>query len=99
MWPELLAPVFFSFVGAVPVGYILLEVCREWRDERQADVEHFNSPDSRRLPPVECPLLIRVKGQVLRASRIHHIERPDDDMDYITDDGTLLVGRFWWTYP
>lgn len=99
MWPELLGSVFFSFGVAAPVGFVLLEVAREWQDDRRTDSIHFNDADSRTLPPVDCPLLIRVEGEVLRASRVSHIEQPGDDMDYRTDSGQLLVGRFDWTYP
>ena len=63
------------------------------------DQAHFNRADWRLLPPVDCPLLIKVDGRVLRASRTSHIQKPDGDMEYVTTTGRVLVGRFDWTYP
>lgn len=50
------------------------------------------------LPPVECPLLILVDGELIRAERTSHIETRDRAMTYRTADGEI-VGRFQWTYP
>lgn len=58
---------------------------------------HWNS--SERLPPVDCPLLIRVKGRVVRAVRTGFIRKKTDEMEYRTKGGRIIVGRFEWTYP
>ena len=51
-----------------------------------------------RLPPVNCPLLVKVNGQLIRAERNTHIETRDREMTYTTQSGEI-VGRFEWTYP
>lgn len=60
---------------------------------------HFMPSSWRALPPVNCPLLIRVDGVVLRATRTSHIECPNGEMNFVTECGRQLVGRFDWTYP
>ena len=52
------------------------------------------------LPPVGCPLLIQVEGaRIVRASRTSHIADKSRQMEYLMEDGEVLRGRFWWTYP
>lgn len=66
----------------------------------QLDLEqrplHLN-PASQ-LPPVDCPLLISVQGQLLRASRPTFAERKGDDLEYELTGGGMITGRFPWTY-
>lgn len=58
----------------------------------------LNPPEM--LPPVGCPLLIQVEeARVVRASRTSHIADKSRQMEYQTEDGGVLHGRFWWTYP
>lgn len=60
--------------------------------------EHFNNPDF--LPPVDCPLLIKVEtGEVVKVRRTGFIRSRSDDMEYRTEEGALLFGRYPWTYP
>lgn len=63
------------------------------------DDYQFNGADWRSLPPVDCPLMIRVAGEEVRATRTSHIERPDGEMEYLADDGRTFTGRYDWTYP
>lgn len=58
---------------------------------------HFNSATT--LPPIECPLVLLVDGKVVRAHRPTPVHKRGDDMVYITEDGTELVGQYPWTYP
>lgn len=58
---------------------------------------HLNS--SSLLPPVECPLLIEVDGRLLRAERTGIIARKSDAMEYRLGDGSVIYGRYRWTYP
>ena len=51
------------------------------------------------LPPVGCPLLILVDGELIGAERTSYIEKRDRKMEYRTEHGELIVGRFEWTYP
>jgi hypothetical protein len=56
----------------------------------------LNHPNT--LPPVGCPLVIKVKGELIRAERTAHIEAKSRDMTYRTEAG-VITGRFEWTYP
>lgn len=56
----------------------------------------LNHPNS--LPPVGCPLVIMVKGKLVRAERTAHIEEKSRDMTYRTEAGEI-TGRYEWTYP
>lgn len=62
---------------------------------------HFN-PKSQ-LPPVECPLIIRIVGNPLKAMRLTYAESKDDDLYYLVDlpqgGQEVIRGRFDWTYP
>lgn len=58
---------------------------------------HLN-PESQ-LPPVDCPLLIDVEGELLQARRTSFVERRDLQLEYELEDGRLITGRFMWTYP
>lgn len=58
----------------------------------------FNSPDL--LPPVGCELLIKDHtGAIIRVRRASHIKNKHDQMEYITDAGIKIIGRFPWSYP
>lgn len=61
------------------------------------DVSHLNAASL--LPPVACPLLIEVDGRLRRAERTGIIANKADGMEYRLDDGSLIYGRFPWTYP
>ncbi len=62
-----------------------------------APAVHLNTAGD--LPPVDCPLLISVNGELFRARRTGFIEGRDRQMEYETPDGEKLLGRFEWTYP
>lgn len=57
---------------------------------------HWNSPDV--LPPVGCPIVLRIGCAVVQAERTAHIERRDREMTYKLPTGQELVGRYPWTY-
>lgn len=58
--------------------------------------DHWNSPDI--LPPVGCPIVLRIGCAVVQAERTAHIERRDREMTYKLPTGQELVGRYPWTY-
>lgn len=58
---------------------------------------HWNKPEV--LPPVDCPLLIRLEGVAVRAQRVNHLQDRAGVMDYRLSDGSIISGRFEWTYP
>lgn len=57
---------------------------------------HWNSPDV--LPPVGCPIVLRIGCAAVQAERTAHIERRDREMTYKLPTGQELVGRYPWTY-
>lgn len=59
--------------------------------------DHWNSPDV--LPPVGCPIVLRIGCAVVQAERTAHIERRDREMTYKLPTGQELVGRYEWSYP
>lgn len=60
------------------------------------DATAWNSPDV--LPPVGCPIVLRIGCAVVQAERTAHIERRDREMTYKLPTGQELVGRYPWTY-
>ncbi|NWA11924.1 hypothetical protein [Pseudomonas gingeri] len=87
------------FWSVAVVFWLFIAVRRFLREKRPPIEFHFMPATWRSLPPVHCPLLIRVEGLVLHASRTSHIEQTDGDMEYLTACGRVLLGRFDWTYP
>ena len=75
------------------------EALRWYRDRLDAleAVEHWNSAES--LPPVGCPIVLRIGCAVVQAERTAHIERRDREMTYKLPTGQELVGRYEWSYP
>ena len=51
------------------------------------------------LPPVRCPLLIKVDGKLIHAERTGFVASKGSDMEYELEDGSLIMGRYRWTYP
>lgn len=64
---------------------------------RMTEYPHWNSPDV--LPPVGCPIVLRIGCAVVQAERTAHIERRDREMTYKLPTGQELVGRYEWSYP
>lgn len=60
---------------------------------------YLNPADAGFLPPVDCPLLIEVDGEILEARRPVFVEQKDGQLTYELSDGSTLQGRFRWTYP
>ena len=58
---------------------------------------HLNPADH--LPPVRCPVVIQVDGDLLRAERTGFIEQRDRSMEYELQDGSRILGRYRWTFP
>lgn len=58
---------------------------------------HLNAAEH--LPPVNCPLLIDVNGELTRAERTGFVEQRDRQMEYQLVDGSRILGRYRWTYP
>ena len=59
--------------------------------------DHWNSPVV--LPPVGCPIVLRIGCAVVQAERTAHIERRDREMTYQLPGGQVLTGRYFWSYP
>ena len=60
--------------------------------------KHWN-PASR-TPPVDTPLVILLPdGDEVRCERRHWAGSHDDLLEFHGRDGTVVVGRFPWTYP
>lgn len=57
------------------------------------------------LPPVDCPLLIDVDGDLRLAERTSYIEKRGRQMEYALLDSErqptpeTITGSFAWTYP
>ncbi len=63
----------------------------------QVDPVHLNPADQ--LPPVGCPLMIEVDGELVRAERTAFIASRERAMVYQLEDGQQIEGRHPWTYP
>lgn len=63
----------------------------------QCQAVHLNPADH--LPPVACPIVIEVDGELLRAERTGFIEQRDSSMEYGLQSGEKILGRYKWTYP
>lgn len=58
----------------------------------------WNPPE--RLPPVGCPLVIRLDDHVtMWVERTSHIADRAGQMEYRARNGMLLTGRYFWSYP
>lgn len=51
------------------------------------------------LAPVGCPILIEVDGVLIEAQRTRYISAKGDNMEYRLPDGSVIEGRYRWTYP
>lgn len=59
---------------------------------------HWNSASV--LPPVDCPLVIKLNEEVVAVRRPTFVECKGDALVFIREDsGEKIVGRFPWTYP
>ena len=50
-------------------------------------------------PPVDCPLLIEVDGQLLRVIRYEWARSHSDVLYFYLLDGGMITGRYRWTHP
>ena len=55
------------------------------------------------LPPTDTPLLILIpsSGVLLEVQRTRHVSNREHELEleYVTENGTLITGRYRWTYP
>ena len=51
------------------------------------------------LPPVGCPLVIYIDGQIYQAERTNHLTDKAGQMEYQLGGGQVIRGRFEWSYP
>lgn len=59
---------------------------------------HWNTAS--RTPPVDTPLVILLPdGDEVRCERKHWAGSHNDLLEFHKLDGTVVVGRFPWTYP
>lgn len=77
----------------------LLKINRlEDRIEELEGGVHLNSESL--LPPVDCPLLIRIPtGALVKAQRDEWLSKKDGEIAYRLYDNSIVRGRFRWTYP
>lgn len=57
----------------------------------------WNRPEV--LPPVDCPLVLRLGSLAVRAERVSYLRDRAGDMDYRLSDGSVISGRYHWSYP
>ena len=57
----------------------------------------WNRPEV--LPPVDCPLVLRLGSVAVRAERVSYLRDRAGEMDYRLSDGSVITGRFEWSYP
>lgn len=58
---------------------------------------HLNSKDV--LPPTNITLLILVNDVIIKAIRPSLAKRKEDYLEYLTESGETIFGRYKWTYP
>ena len=58
---------------------------------------YLNSKDV--LPPTDTPLLISVNDVIIKAIRPSLAKRKEDCLEYLTESGETILGRYPWTYP
>lgn len=59
---------------------------------------HLNPPSQ--TPPVDIPLLVQLDdGSYVRCIRKKYARSHDELLEFHTDDGKIIIGRLWWTYP
>lgn len=75
---------------------ILLQLSDPENELARMEDVHLNKSDH--LPPVDCPLLIEVDGELIPAVRTAFIANKSGAMVYRVKGGEL-EGRFPWTYP
>ncbi len=63
------------------------------------EITKLNSPEH--LPPVGCWLLINIPGykNLIKAQRTSYLQKKTHEMEYITEFGMKITGRYRWTYP
>lgn len=57
----------------------------------------WNRPEV--LPPVDCPLVLRLGSVAVRAERVSYLRDRSGEMDYRLSDGSIIRGRYQWSYP
>ncbi len=88
----------FVLLGLAVTLFLMLYLIPKVERNRTGETLPHLNPASQ-LPPVDCPLLISVQGQLLRACRPTFAERKGDDLEYELAGGGVIIGRFPWTYP
>ena len=44
-------------------------------------------------------ILIPSSGVLLEVQRTCHVSNREHELEYVTENGTLITGRYRWTYP
>lgn len=88
--------------GSVVVGMLMAHAAimavDSWRSRRPRPVAYaWNRPEV--LPPVDCPLVLRLGSVAVRAERVSYLRDRAGEMDYRLSDGSVITGRFEWSYP
>lgn len=50
------------------------------------------------LPPTHTPLWIEFNGGLVKVERTMHVSDRSHDMEYVTEDGLHISGKYRWTY-
>ena len=84
-------------IAAENVGHDRIAIARIAREVLAGSRVHLNPASV--LPPVDCPLMIKVDGKLVQAVRTGFISSRANPMGYRLADGREIEGRFPWTYP
>lgn len=50
------------------------------------------------LPPVRTPLLIEMNADLIKVERTAYVSDRSHDLEYVTETGTHITGKYRWTY-
>ena len=72
--------------------------------ENLATIEQVRVPThlnpASRTPPVDCQLLIELpSGQLVQVERREWARSHSDALTFYLPNGSMIAGRFRWTYP
>jgi len=67
------------------------------REPKRPEAYQWNAPEH--LPPVRCPLVLNINGDIAYGERISHLSDRRGLMEYELSTGQIITGRFPWSYP
>lgn len=82
----------------VSIEFTSLEnIQQRWNTRAAKTIDTHLNPASV-LPPTRTPLLIEFNGELVKVERTTHVSDRDHDLDYITETGAHISGKYRWTY-